>query len=170
MSAKQKEMIEKLPKKYEIYCGELIMDSNNLFICGTLERVKWYKEELLKNIECCITTEEIKFTVGWYLLEGASNGLKKEWLIESIIDNKELHELAISLTNDDIQRGRKPPLFREGDLVEVTINAKNTTYHKGIIQTVVYHFKNQEWNYYICENGKKVSKRYDSIDLKLIEQ
>lgn len=138
-----------------------------MFVCGTLERVKWYKEELLRHIKHCITDEEVQLTVGWYLLEGITNGLQKEWLLKEVVDYKELYDIAIALSEEAIQRGRKPPLFREGNLVEVIVNAKNTTYHKGIIQTITYHFKDHEWYYYICENDRKVSKRYDSTDLKL---
>lgn len=138
-------------------------------ICGTLERVKWHKKELLNYIERCISTEDIKVAVGWYLLYGTTNGLKKEWLIESIIDNKELYEVAESLTSEEICSGRKPPLFRQDNLVEVIVNARNSTYHKGIIHTIIYHYQDKDWNYYISENGKKVSKRYYSRDLRLIE-
>lgn len=138
-------------------------------ICGTLERVKWYRKELLNYIEHCISTEEIKLVVGWYLLYGTNTGLKKEWLMESIINDKELYEIAESLTNEEIINGRKPPLFRQGNLVEVIVNARNTTYHKGIIYAIIYHFKDKDWNYYISENGKKISKRYYSRDLKLIQ-
>lgn len=140
-----------------------------MFVCGTLERTKWYKEELLRCVKSCITDEEVQFTVGWYLLEGISNGIQKEWLLEVLADYNRLYDIAISLSEKDIQVGRRPPLFREGDMVEVIVNAKNITYHKGIIHTVVYHFKDKEWNYYICENNKKVSKRYCAADLKLIQ-
>ena len=140
-----------------------------MFVCGTVERIKWHKEELLRHMKRCITDEEVQFTVGWYLLEGISSGLEKEWLLEMLADDNRLYDMAISLREEDIQAGRKPPLFREGDMVEVIVNAKNTTYHKGIIHTVIYHFKDREWNYYICENNKKVSKRYCEVDLKLIQ-
>lgn len=140
-----------------------------MFVCGTLERVKWYKEELLRHVKCCITDEAVQLTVGWYLLEGITNGLQKEWLLKAVVDHKELYDIAISLSEEDIQRGRKPPLFREGDMVEVIVNAKNITYHRGMIHTAIYHVKDREWNYYICEDNKKVSKRYCSVDLKLIQ-
>ncbi|WP_410495515.1 hypothetical protein QTL86_16730 [Cellulosilyticum sp. ST5] len=140
-----------------------------MFVCGTLERVKWYKEELLRCVKSCITDEEVQFTVGWYLLEGISSGIQKEWLLEVLADYNRLYDIAISLSEKDIQVGRKPPLFREGDMVEVIVNAKNITYHKGIIHTVTYHSKDREWNYFICENNKKVSKRYYAADLKLIQ-
>ena len=140
-----------------------------MFVSGTLERVKWYKEELLKYVALCQTDEEVQFTVSWYLLEGISSGIQKEWLLEVLADYNRLYDIAISLSEKDIQVGRRPPLFREGDMVEVIVNAKNITYHKGIIHTVIYHFKDREWNYYICENNKKVSKRYCAADLNLIQ-
>lgn len=90
--------------------------------------------------------------------------------VESILDYKEFYELAKSLTEEEILIGRKPSSFREGDIVEVIVNVRNTTYHSGVINKVIYHFKEKEWNYYISENGKKISKRYYYKDLRLIEK
>lgn len=139
-------------------------------VCGTFIRLERYKNELLKHIEKCVSAEEIKLTVGWYLLVGTSSGLKKDLLLKTIVDNKELLEIAESLTEEEVQNGRKPPLFRKGDVVEVIVNAKNITYHMGLISEIIYHFKEKEWMYYITENNKKVSKRYGSQDLRLIKK
>ncbi|HEX9063196.1 MAG TPA: hypothetical protein VF941_23735, partial [Clostridia bacterium] len=69
----------------------------------------------------------------------------------------------------EISWGKKPPTFREGDEVEVIVNAKNTTYHRGLISQIIYHGNEKKWFYQIYENGKKVGKRYFEQDLKKIE-
>ena len=63
---------------------------------------------------------------------------------------------------------RCPPEFRVGDKVEVILNERNTTPHKGIVNDVIWHFKYEQWFYMISENGKKVSKRYFATDLRKI--
>lgn len=148
----------------------IMIENNESPVCGTVERLKWLKKEFLDQVENCISVEEIKLTVGWYLSYGTYLGIEKKWLMESILDYKEFYELAKSLTEADILNGRKPPLLREGDFVEVIVNARNITYHRGIIYKIIYHFNEKEWNYYISENCKKISKRYYYRDLRLIKK
>ena len=56
--------------------------------------------------------------------------------------------------------------FELGDKVEVILNHRNKTFHKGKIRQVIWHNKDNCWNYYLEENGKKIQKRYLSEDLK----
>ncbi len=146
------------------------MDNMDVPICGTLTRLELLKKDFIEQIEICISEEEVNLTVGWYLKCGVSIGIPKEWLIDSIHDNIDLYKTVELLTEIDILHGRKPPLFRKGDIVEVIVNAKNTTYHKGFIFKLSYHFDEKEWMYYIMENNKKVSKRYFKNDLRLIKK
>ena len=62
----------------------------------------------------------------------------------------------------------------EGDLleqdVEVIVNAKNITCHKGVIRQIIWHSKDQRWHFWLEEDGRKVSKRYAAADLRLLQE
>lgn len=62
-----------------------------------------------------------------------------------------------------------PSTFAPGQRVRVRINEHNRTPHEGIIHDVVWHHKNQQHNYYLEENGKKISKRYYEHDLDRVD-
>ena len=53
-----------------------------------------------------------------------------------------------------------------GQRVRVIVNERNKTAHRGTIREVIWHFKDRRYNYYLVENGKKVSKRYFDEDLE----
>ena len=54
-----------------------------------------------------------------------------------------------------------PPKYIYGDCICPT----NHPDMKGKIRDIIWHFKNQTFNYYIEVNNKKVSKRYYEEDL-----
>ncbi len=58
------------------------------------------------------------------------------------------------------------PKFAIGQRVRVVLNARNHTPHEGIIRNIIWHHKDQRHNYYLVENGKKISKRYYDDDLQ----
>jgi hypothetical protein len=60
------------------------------------------------------------------------------------------------------------PRYQVGQPVRVILNARNRTAHAGIIRRVVWHGKDSQYNYYLEEAGKKISKRYLEEDLELI--
>ena len=61
----------------------------------------------------------------------------------------------------------KPPLaFSIGDRVRVILAERNQTSRTGTIREIVWHYKDQRYNYYIEENGKKVGKRYFEDDFE----
>ena len=60
------------------------------------------------------------------------------------------------------------PEFKVGDPVRVILNQRNTTAWTGTIERVIWHFKDQRYNYYIAANGKSVSKRYLAVDLESV--
>lgn len=62
-----------------------------------------------------------------------------------------------------------PSKFAVGQRVRVRINEHNHTSREGIIRDIVWHHKNQQHNYYLEENGKKVSKRYYEHDLDPVD-
>ncbi len=53
-----------------------------------------------------------------------------------------------------------PAAFSIGQRVRVILNDRNRTPHSGTIREIIWHFKDQRYNYYLEENGKKISKRY----------
>ncbi|HET6882611.1 MAG TPA: hypothetical protein VFI31_20760 [Pirellulales bacterium] len=61
----------------------------------------------------------------------------------------------------------EPPLpaFCLGQVVQVILNDRNKTPHTGTIREIIWHYKDQRFNYYLEENGKKISKRYFEEDL-----
>ena len=62
------------------------------------------------------------------------------------------------------------PDFFFGDAVEVILGDRNTTYRKGIVRDVIWHFKSQCWNFYLETKAEgNVSKRYFADDLRRIE-
>ncbi len=63
---------------------------------------------------------------------------------------------------------RPSPEFKVGDQVRVVPSERHSTPHRGEIRQVTWHFRNARYNYYIEENGKKVSTRYLAADLELV--
>jgi hypothetical protein len=60
------------------------------------------------------------------------------------------------------------PEFAVGDRVAVRVNERNRTPHIGEVRQVIWHHKDSRYNYYLNENGKKVSKRYFAEDLERV--
>lgn len=61
-----------------------------------------------------------------------------------------------------------PPVFLVGQRVRVILKERNRTARIGIVQRVIWHFKDRRYNYYVAVNGKKVSKRYFDEDLEQV--
>ena len=61
------------------------------------------------------------------------------------------------------------PEFLVGQRVRVVQSKRNITAHTGTIRDIVWHFKDSKYNYYLEENGKKVSKRYSTDDLEAVD-
>lgn len=59
-----------------------------------------------------------------------------------------------------------PPRYPIGSLVRVILNDRNKTARHGRVRQVIWHFKDERYNYYIESDGKKVSKRYLADDLQ----
>jgi hypothetical protein len=143
---------------------------NQEAISGYSVRIDWLKDELYKSISNCINEKEIRETIAWYFTYGLSIGIEKNDLIDCIKSDDYIYKISMLLTDDEILNGKKMPTLRNGDEVEVILNAKNLTFHKGIICDMKWHFNDQKWFYYIFENGKKISKRYSREDLKLLKR
>jgi hypothetical protein len=59
--------------------------------------------------------------------------------------------------------------FSVGQKVKVVLNDRNRTPHTGSVREVTWHYKDGRYNYYLEEDGKKVSKRYLEEDLEPVE-
>lgn len=81
------------------------------------------------------------------------------------LDNRTVNILQpakdIKISLNDIEPIKKPPVFIYGDFVS-PINHPDML---GKIETIIWHFKNKDYLYYISVNGKKKSKRYYAKDL-----
>jgi hypothetical protein len=60
----------------------------------------------------------------------------------------------------------KPPAFSVGQQVRVILNERNRTPRTGSIRQIIWHYKDERYNYYLTVNGKSVSKRYFEEDLE----
>ena len=65
---------------------------------------------------------------------------------------------------NDIKTISEPPSFVYGDFVS-PVNRPDII---GKIETLIWHFKDKDYNYYISVNEKKKSKRYFAEDLMII--
>jgi hypothetical protein len=61
---------------------------------------------------------------------------------------------------------KPPPAFSFGQRVRVILNERNRTSRTGTIRQVIWHHKDQCYNYYLDVNGKKTSKRYCEEDFE----
>ncbi len=58
------------------------------------------------------------------------------------------------------------PEFKPGQPVDVVLNESNHTARAGTIARVIWHHKDNCYNYYLEADGKKISKRYLARDLR----
>ena len=75
-----------------------------------------------------------------------------------------LQPVKIAISADKMMTVDKPPVFVYGDLVS-PINHHDRI---GRIETIIWHFKNEDYCYYITVNGRKISKRYYTEELMKI--
>ena len=68
---------------------------------------------------------------------------------------------GIQISINAIKPINEPPEFVYGDFVSPV----NHSDIKGKIESIIWHFKNMDYIYYISVNGKKKSKRYYAKDL-----
>jgi hypothetical protein len=70
---------------------------------------------------------------------------------------------------DQCTLDRPWPMFCIGQHVRVILNDRSRTPHIGTVREIIWHVKDQRYNYYLEENGKKVSKRYFDSNLEGVE-
>jgi hypothetical protein len=61
---------------------------------------------------------------------------------------------------------REQSQYKVGDRVSVVINHRNKTARHGTISSAIWHHEYSLWNYYLeDDDGRKIHKRYTSLDL-----
>ncbi len=79
-------------------------------------------------------------------------------------NNKAIIVQPVSNVEIDIQNIKaliNSPKYKYGEIVSLIDNMNI----KGKIRDIVYHFRNQTFNYYIEADNRKVNKRYYETDL-----
>jgi hypothetical protein len=146
------------------------MDDSEQPVSGYGLRLQRLREELSRQLVA--PTASIagqRSIVGWYLQQEHTAGVGRFDLEQMLGDDAQLLELARSLTDEEISAGKPAPTFNHGDAVEVIVNAKNITSHKGRVRQVQWQDTERHWLYLLAdENGKNVSKRYLASDLRAI--
>ena len=146
------------------------MDDPDQPISGFGTRLQGLREELSRQLAA--RTASIpgqRNIVAWYLQYGYASGIQRYDLEQMLVGDPELLEMAKSLSDEEVSAGKPSPEFDHGDTVEVIVNAKNTTYHKGHVRLVQWHSEERQWLYLLEDDqGKKVSKRYLASDLRAI--
>lgn len=67
----------------------------------------------------------------------------------------------VKIPSDKIKIADKPPAFTYGEAVSPVGHSDII----GKIEDIIWHFKNNEYNYYISSDDIKISRRYCSGDL-----
>lgn len=146
------------------------MDRFARAISGYGTRLKWLRQELARDIAVQTTSiSRNRRIVVWYLQQGYAMGMQRAHLELMLSDQPQLLAIAKTLSAEEISAGKPPPQFNHGDGVEVIVNAKNVTHHKGHVRSIQWHYKERRWFYLLTDNqGKNVSKRYWGSDLRRI--
>ena len=127
-----------------------------------------YKELVRQLNDRNASNVEVREIIAWYLSYGFNLGYKRADLEASFLQQPELQQIATDLSENEISEGKPVPEYIIGDNVEVIVNGRNTTYHRGVIVSVNWHHKDKQWNYILEANGKKVSKRYGAQDITCV--
>jgi hypothetical protein len=146
------------------------MNDSDQPISGYGVRLQRMREELSRQLAA--PTASIAGTrsiVAWYLQSADAAMVRRPDLMQMLSDDAQLLQVAQSLSDEEIGAGKPAPTFNNGDAVEVIVNAKNITYHKGRVRLVQWHDKERHWHYLLEDDqGRNVSKRYIAEDLRLV--
>jgi hypothetical protein len=128
------------------------------------------REELSRQLAApAASVAGTKSIIAWYMQRGYAMGVPRADLEIMLAGEPQLAEIARSLSDGEIGQGKPAPDFNDGDAVEVIVNAKNTTYHKGHVRLVQWHTNERKWLYLLAdEQGRNVSKRYSADDLRTV--
>ena len=138
-------------------------------VSGRDSRISWVVEQLDRFLASSSgQATEVAELVAWYMSYGISLGATRDELLAALRSRPELASVAEALTEEEIERGKPPPEFRIGDSIEVVLNGRNYTYHKGKICDAGWDHVQRLWLYSIESNGKRISHRYEARDLRAV--
>jgi hypothetical protein len=147
------------------------MEDSNRAVSGYGIRLRWLRQELSRDLSA--RTASIagdRNIVAWYLQQGYAMGLARADLEQMLANEPRLLKVARSLSDAEVSQGKPSPAFDHGDAVEVIRNAKNTTYHKGYVRSMQWHYKEQRWFYLLTDDqGRNIKKRYLVTDLRALD-
>lgn len=118
--------------------------SNKQAVSGYTFRLEWLVNPFHEFAKRADEKDELRSVAGWYLKYGFNIGIKREDLLTAVSDSPDLMKLLQGITAKEIREGKPLPKFSMGTEVEVIVNAKNMTYHKGMVRGVIWHHKNEE--------------------------
>lgn len=126
---------------------------------------------LCGELKACLNSralqlEEVRDLVAWCVKYGHSLAVPRAVLEHALLQSPDLHSIAVALTDNEVSAGKPPMEFMQGQEVEVIVNARNLTYHRGTVRSATWHFNEQKWMYLLEEAGRRVSKRYEARDLR----
>jgi hypothetical protein len=144
------------------------MDDSDQPISGYVVRLQRMREELSRQLAApTASVAGPRNIVAWYLQNADAALVRRSDLVQMLRDDPQLLEMARSLSEEEISAGKPAPKFGHGDAVEVIVNAKNITYHKGRVRLVQWHSQERHWHYLLEDDqGRNVSKRYLAEDLR----
>ena len=100
---------------------------------------------------------------------GFSMGLSRAALEAALSSMPELQPIAAGLTDEEVSEGKPAPEFLNGQLVELVIHAGNTPRRQAAVRGRNWHRQQGRWVFFLEEESRKVSKRYDARDLRAAE-
>ena len=68
-----------------------------------------------------------------------------------------------------VRMDQPAPVYQVGQHVRVVLGERNRSARRGTIRAIIWHYKDRRFHYYIEEDGKRVSKRYQAEDLEAYE-
>lgn len=142
------------------------MPSEHHALSGYQSRLEWLVRELTRQLALPAADFPEASPVAWYMRQGFDLGFQRKDLEAALSGGPHLQRMATGLTDAEISQGKPVPEYPMGARVEVIVNAKNITWHQGVIRQIIWHSKDQQWYFWLEENGRKVSKRYAASDLR----
>lgn len=139
-------------------------------------RLHWHREQLVQSLAELRYASNVRKTIAQAFQRAQYHGFDIEELRAmtlALVQDDVLHREAIlnalqALTPDELAIDAHPPELKIGQKVRVILSARNHTPREGSIIDRIWHHKDRRWNYYMEENGRRVSKRYFIDDLKAL--
>jgi hypothetical protein len=92
----------------------------------------------------------------------ARSALRSAMEDDQLTDNARLAAPSLKRPSD-----MPEPAFYLNDRVEVALNERNRTVHRGSVRDTLWHYKERRWYFLLrSESGAKISKRYTADDLR----